>query len=92
MTYNSRANVIVACIHFQVLKELLCLKTKDMFVPLVLVDADRVEAHLHDPLVRLVDVDTTAYDQGHIPGAVGFNWRKRTPGSGSACTYQQGTS
>ena len=46
--------------------------------PEVLVDADWVEAHLHDPLVRLleVDVDTTAYDQGHIPGAVGLNWQK----------------
>jgi thiosulfate/3-mercaptopyruvate sulfurtransferase len=46
--------------------------------PEVLVDADWVEAHLHDPNVRLieVDVDTTAYDQGHIPGAVGFNWQK----------------
>src|SRR4029077_10195572 len=29
------------------------------------------------PKVRLieVDVDTTAYDQGHIPGAVGWNWQ-----------------
>ena len=46
--------------------------------PEVLVDADWVEAHLHDPRVRLmeVDVDTTAYEQGHIPGAVGFNWQK----------------
>src|SRR5947208_11685576 len=46
--------------------------------PEFLVDADWVEAHLHDPMVRLVevDVDTTAYDQGHIPGAVGFNWQK----------------
>ncbi len=46
--------------------------------PEVLVDAVWVEAHLHDPMVRLieVDVDTTAYDQGHIPGAVGFNWQK----------------
>ena len=46
--------------------------------PEVLVDADWVEAHLHDPKVRLieVDVDTTAYEQGHIPGAVGFNWQK----------------
>ncbi len=46
--------------------------------PEVLVDADWVEAHLHDPQVRLieVDVDTTAYDQGHIPGAVGFDWKK----------------
>src|SRR6266853_3233163 len=46
--------------------------------PEVLVDADWVEAHLHDPTVRLieVDVDTTAYEQGHIPGAVGFNWQR----------------
>ncbi len=46
--------------------------------PEVLVDADWVEAHLHDPKVRLieVDVDTTAYDQGHISGAVSFNWQK----------------
>ncbi len=46
--------------------------------PEVLVDADWVQAHLHDPQVRLieVDVDTKAYEQGHIPGAVGFNWQK----------------
>ena len=46
--------------------------------PEVLVDADWVEAHLHDPKVRLieVDVDTSAYEQGHISGAVGFNWQK----------------
>lgn len=46
--------------------------------PDVLVDADWVEQHLNDPNVRLieVDVDTSAYDQGHIPGAVGFNWQK----------------
>jgi thiosulfate/3-mercaptopyruvate sulfurtransferase len=46
--------------------------------PEVLVDADWVQAHLHDPQVRLieVDVDTTAYEQGHIPGAVGFDWKK----------------
>ncbi len=39
---------------------------------------DWVEAHLHDPKVRLieVDVDTKAYGEGHIPGAVGFNWQK----------------
>ena len=45
--------------------------------PEVLVDADWVETHLHDPEVRLieVDVDTSAYEQGHIPGAVGFNWK-----------------
>ena len=46
--------------------------------PDALVDADWVQAHLTDPGVRLieVDVDTTAYEQGHIPGAVGFNWQR----------------
>jgi thiosulfate/3-mercaptopyruvate sulfurtransferase len=46
--------------------------------PETLVDADWVQAHLADPSVRLieVDVDTTAYEQGHIPGAVGFNWQR----------------
>ena len=46
--------------------------------PEALVDAEWVQAHLTDPTVRLieVDVDTTAYEQGHIPGAVGFNWQK----------------
>ena len=34
-------------------------------------------AALNDPKVRLVevDVDTTAYEQGHIAGAVGWNWQ-----------------
>jgi thiosulfate/3-mercaptopyruvate sulfurtransferase len=46
--------------------------------PDVLVDADWVEAHLNDPHVRLIEVDvnTRSYDEGHIPGAVGFNWQK----------------
>lgn len=46
--------------------------------PEALVDADWVQSHLTDPTIRLieVDVDTTAYEQGHIPGAVGFNWQK----------------
>jgi thiosulfate/3-mercaptopyruvate sulfurtransferase len=41
-----------------------------------LVSTDWVAEHLNDPAVRLieVDVDTSAYDTGHIPGAVGFNW------------------
>jgi thiosulfate/3-mercaptopyruvate sulfurtransferase len=44
----------------------------------VLVDADWVEAHLDDPGVVLleVDEDTTAYDKGHIRGAVKLDWRK----------------
>ena len=46
--------------------------------PEALVDADWVQAHLNDPKIRLVevDVDTKAYDSGHIPGAVAFNWQK----------------
>ena len=42
----------------------------------VLVSADWARTHLDDPRVRFVevDVDTTAYDQSHIPGAVGWDW------------------
>ena len=45
--------------------------------PEVLVSTQWVADHLNDPRVRLieVDVDTTAYDQGHIAGAVGWNWQ-----------------
>ena len=42
-----------------------------------LVDADWVESHLDDPGVVLVEVDedTTAYDGGHITGAVKIHWQ-----------------
>ncbi len=42
----------------------------------VLVTTDWVKQHLSDPKIKLVevDVDTKAYDAGHVPGAVGFNW------------------
>jgi thiosulfate/3-mercaptopyruvate sulfurtransferase len=42
----------------------------------VLVDADWALQHLTDSAVRFVevDVDTDAYAQGHLPGAVGWNW------------------
>ncbi|MBM3947160.1 MAG: sulfurtransferase, partial [SAR202 cluster bacterium] len=48
--------------------------------PEVLVETDWVAQHLNDAKVRLVevDVDTTAYEQGHIPGAVGWNWTTQT--------------
>jgi thiosulfate/3-mercaptopyruvate sulfurtransferase len=44
--------------------------------PDALVDAAWAQAHLSDPAVRFVevDVDTSAYEQSHIPGAVGWNW------------------
>jgi thiosulfate/3-mercaptopyruvate sulfurtransferase len=42
----------------------------------VLVSAEWAAAHLDDPSVRFVevDVDTAAYDQSHIPGAVAWSW------------------
>src|ERR1051326_5534542 len=45
-------------------------------MPNVLVTTDWVAQHATDAGVRVVevDVDTTAYDQGHIPGAAGWNW------------------
>jgi thiosulfate/3-mercaptopyruvate sulfurtransferase len=45
--------------------------------PEVLVSTEWAAQHLNDPKIRLVevDVDTSAYDQGHIPGAVGWNWQ-----------------
>jgi len=47
--------------------------------PEVVVSTAWVADHLKDPALRLVevDVDTTAYDQGHIPGALGFNWKEQ---------------
>src|SRR6184192_3965503 len=45
--------------------------------PEVLVSTDWAAQNLNAPKTRFVevDVDTTAYDQGHIPGAVGWNWQ-----------------
>jgi thiosulfate/3-mercaptopyruvate sulfurtransferase len=42
----------------------------------VLVDVDWARDHLDDPTVRFleVDVDTSAYETGHLPGAVPINW------------------
>ncbi len=48
--------------------------------PEALVETDWVAGHLEDRSIQLVevDVDTTAYDSGHIPGAVGWNWQRDT--------------
>ena len=45
-------------------------------VPDVLVTTDWVAQHANDTGLRVVevDVDTAAYDQGHVPGAAGWNW------------------
>jgi thiosulfate/3-mercaptopyruvate sulfurtransferase len=45
-------------------------------LPTVLVSTEWVAQHATDADVRVVevDVDTTAYEQGHVPGAAGWNW------------------
>jgi thiosulfate/3-mercaptopyruvate sulfurtransferase len=47
--------------------------------PEILVSTDWVKQNLGKPGIKLVevDVDTKAYDAGHIPGAVGFNWQSQ---------------
>jgi thiosulfate/3-mercaptopyruvate sulfurtransferase len=44
--------------------------------PEILVTTDWVVSHIDDAKVRLleVDVDTSAYDKGHIKNAAGWNW------------------
>lgn len=43
----------------------------------VLVETDWVKTNLGKPGIKLteIDVDTKAYEAGHIPGAIGFNWQ-----------------
>jgi thiosulfate/3-mercaptopyruvate sulfurtransferase len=44
----------------------------------VLVGTDWVQEHLDDPSIRIVEVDENPalYDEAHIPGAIGFDWKK----------------
>jgi len=44
--------------------------------PEVLVETDWLASRLNDSGLRIieVDVDTSAYDLGHIPGAIAWNW------------------
>lgn len=45
----------------------------------LLVSTDWAASHLNDEGIRFVEVDvnTKSYDSGHIPGAVGWNWKKQ---------------
>jgi thiosulfate/3-mercaptopyruvate sulfurtransferase len=47
--------------------------------PETLVSTQWAADHLRDSNIRRVevDVDTTAYEQGHLPGAVGWNWQSQ---------------
>ncbi|MDQ6707454.1 MAG: sulfurtransferase [Acidobacteriota bacterium] len=47
--------------------------------PEVLVTTEWVAAHANDANVRVieVDVDTKAYDEGHVPGAVAWAWNSQ---------------
>src|SRR5213083_581260 len=44
----------------------------------VLVETDWVEEHLSDDSIRIVEVDENPalYAEAHIPGAIGFDWKK----------------
>ena len=44
----------------------------------VLVDADWLSEHLNDENIRIVEVDENPalYAEAHIPGAIGFDWKK----------------
>src|SRR5437660_1128347 len=44
--------------------------------PDALVDTDWLAERLDDPDIRVIEVDedTTAYEKGHIRGAIGWNW------------------
>ena len=54
--------------------------------PTALVTAEWAQQHISDAGVRFVevDVDTEAYEQGHIPGAVGWNWETLALDDGSS--------
>jgi len=47
--------------------------------PEVLVTTEWVASHAKDPKVRVVevDVDTKAYDEGHVPGAIAWAWNSQ---------------
>ncbi|HVM61393.1 MAG TPA: sulfurtransferase [Verrucomicrobiae bacterium] len=53
--------------------------TKPYSHPDVLVSTDWVEQHKADANARLVevDVDTSSYEQGHIAGAIAWNWQSQ---------------
>src|SRR5438128_6499416 len=51
----------------------------DYVHPEVLVSTDWVAQHAKDSNVRVVevDVDVSAYNEGHVPGAIAWNWNSQ---------------
>ncbi len=45
--------------------------------PDTLIETDWLEEHLNDPGIRVIEVDedTQAYEKGHIPGSVSWDWK-----------------
>src|SRR5258706_15583758 len=52
---------------------------REVFMADVLVSTDWAVQHRNDADKRFieVDVDTTQYEAGHLPGAVAFNWQSQ---------------
>jgi thiosulfate/3-mercaptopyruvate sulfurtransferase len=52
----------------------------------VLVETDWVQEHLDDPSIRIVEVDENPalYAEAHIPGAIGFDWKRDLQDPGQA--------
>ncbi len=44
--------------------------------PDVVVETDWLEQHLDDPKIRIIEVDedASAFEKGHIPGAIAWDW------------------
>ena len=57
----------------------------------VLASTSWVKEHLEDPDVRVVeiDVDTKAYEEGHIPGAKNIPWSKACNEDGTFKTREE---
>ena len=60
----------------------------------VLVDTDWVQEHLDDESIRIVEVDENPalYAEAHIPGAIGFDWKRTCRIRSSATSWAPRTS